>query len=329
MVDLPFAFVLNAPLSAVTVCVVSSRFAIDTDAPGFTVIEANLNPLIAIVGDAVAVAPTAGGGASSPGPNKSAPAVNKPAPTHTTREPVMRFMNGDTGDRSVRFANRSITRGVSPDMIRIPHTYASSEGAVIELPAAERSGTAALINCALAGGAVALALGVYGRVHQPTHRAIVDLGFPSLLAMKSWLTAVATALAIFQLLSALRMYGRVQPGRPFASWLPVAHRWSGTAAFVISLPVAYHCLWSLGFATDRGARPIVHGLLGCAFYGAMATKLLSLRATRLPKWAIPVIGATLVTTLTGIFLSRHCGSSLPLTFLRCPAGDYAICRRVA
>ena len=315
---------LNAPLSAVTVCVVSSRFAIDTDAPGFTVIEANLNPLIASVGDAVAVAPVAGvaagGGASSPGPNKSAPAVNKPAPTHTTSEPVMRFMNGDTDDLSVRFANRSITRGVSPDMIRIPHTYASSEGAVIELPAAERSGAAALINCALAGGAVALAFGVYRRVHQPTHRAIVDLGFPSLLAMKSWLTAVATALAIFQLLSALRMYGRVQPRRPVASWLPVAHRWSGTAAFVISLPVAYHCLWSLGFATDRGARPIVHGLLGCAFYGAMATKLLSLRATRLPKWAIPVIGATLVTTLTGIFLTSSLWFFTTVDFPALPRG---------
>jgi hypothetical protein len=187
-------------------------------------------------------------------------------------------------------------------MIRIPHTFVSSDAAAVELPARERSSAAALIHCALAGGAVALALGVYGRVHQPTHRAIADLGFPSLLAMKSWLTTIATALALFQLLSALRMYGRMRT-RPAAKWLPVAHRWSGTAAFVISLPVAYHCLWSLGFATDRGARPIVHGLLGCAFYGAMATKLLSLRAERLPKWAIPVVGATLVTALTGVFLT--------------------------
>jgi uncharacterized protein DUF6529 len=211
-------------------------------------------------------------------------------------------------------------RGVSPGMIRIPHTYVSSDGAVIELPASERSSAGALINCALAGGAVALALGVYGRVHEPTHRAIVDLGFPSLLAMKSWLTAVATALAIFQLLSALRIYGRVQPRRPTVSWLPAAHRWSGTAAFVISLPVAYHCLWSLGFATDRGARPIIHGLLGCAFYGAMATKLLSLRATRLPKWAIPVIGATLVTTLTGIFLTSSLWFFTTVDFPALPQG---------
>lgn len=173
---------------------------------------------------------------------------------------------------------------------------------MLELPQRARSSTWALTSCALAGGAVAVALGVYGRMHHPTYRAIADLGFPSLLAMKSWLTTFATALALFQLVSALRMYGRVG-ARSTSKWLPVAHRWSGTAAFVVSLPVAYHCLWSLGFATDRGARPIVHGLLGCAFYGAMATKLLALRATRLPKWSIPVIGATLVTTLTGVFLT--------------------------
>jgi Family of unknown function (DUF6529) len=35
----------------------------------------------------------------------------------------------------------------------------------------------------------------------------------------------------------------------------------------------------------------------------MATKLLSLRAKRLPRWAIPVVGATLVTTLVGVWLT--------------------------
>jgi len=150
---------------------------------------------------------------------------------------------------------------------------------------------------------VALALGVYGRAHDPTGRAINDLGFPSLLAMKSWLATIAVALALFQLASALRMYGRLRVPRTLPRWLPAAHRWSGTVAFVVSLPVAYHCLWSLGLATDRGARPLVHGLLGCAFYGAIATKLLALRTPRLPKWAIPVVGATLVTTLVGVWLT--------------------------
>jgi hypothetical protein len=188
-------------------------------------------------------------------------------------------------------------------MIRIPHTYASADGTTIEVPSREPSAASTLVGYALAGGAVAVALGVYGRVHAPTQRAIDDLGFPTLLAMKSWLTSIATALALFQLFSALRLYRRLRPHRAVPRWLPAAHRWSGTAAFVVSLPVAYHCLWSLGFTTDRGARPIVHGLLGCAFYGAVTTKLLALRTTRLPKWAIPVIGASLVTILTGILLT--------------------------
>src|SRR5262249_1117508 len=111
------------------------------------------------------------------------------------------------------------------------------------------------------------------------------------------------AFALFQLLSALRMYGRLRFPRTMPRWLPTAHRWSGTAAFVVSLPVAYHCLWSLGLVSDRGARPLLHGLLGCAFYGAMATKLLALRGRGLPRWAIPVIGATLVTTLTAVWLT--------------------------
>jgi len=161
----------------------------------------------------------------------------------------------------------------------------------------------AIIVPALAGGAVALALGVYGNVHHPTGRTITDLGFPSLMAMKSWLATIAVALAMFQLVSAMRMYGRLRVPRTMPRWLPAAHRWSGTVAFLVSLPVAYHCLWSLGLATDRGARPLVHGLLGCAFYGAVTTKLLALRTPRLPRWAIPVVGATLVTFLVGVWLT--------------------------
>ena len=80
------------------------------------------------------------------------------------------------------------------------------------------------------------------------------------------------------------------------------HRWTGTAAFVVSLPVAYHCLWAVGFA-ESGTREIAHSILGCAFYGAFATKLLALRATGLPRYAIPAIGALLVTLLTAVWLT--------------------------
>ena len=160
----------------------------------------------------------------------------------------------------------------------------------------------ALIPPALAGAAVALSLGVYGRVHDATGARITDLGFPSLAAMKSWLATVAVTLALVQLVSALAMFGHLPGLRTTPRWVPLAHRWTGTAAFLVSLPVAYHCLWSLGFQ-DTGARQVVHGIAGCVFYGAFATKLLALRSRRLPRWALPVIGGTLVAGLTVIWLT--------------------------
>lgn len=157
-----------------------------------------------------------------------------------------------------------------------------------------------MISLAAAGGAVAVSLGVYADVHRATGGTIIDLGFPSMRAMKSWLATVSVALVVVQIASAMAMFGRL----PFVSktprWVPFAHRWSGTVAFLFSLPVAYHCLWALGLHTTS-ARPLVHGLLGCAFYGAMTTKLLALRSDRLPKWAIPVFGSLVAVTLTAVW----------------------------
>jgi hypothetical protein len=162
--------------------------------------------------------------------------------------------------------------------------------------------TGLLIAAAAAGGAIALALGTYGRVHEPTGGTITTFGFPSLLAMKAWLATAAAGLALAQLVSALAMWGRLPGVTSVPAWLGPVHRWSGTAAFVVSLPVAYHCLWALGFQ-DTGARQLAHSLFGTAFYGAFATKLLVLRIAARPGWALPVIGGLLVTLLTGVWLT--------------------------
>jgi Family of unknown function (DUF6529) len=164
------------------------------------------------------------------------------------------------------------------------------------------SGTRPLLAASIAGGAVALALGTYGNVHEPTGDGIATFGFPAVLPMKAWFTTAVFALALAQLVSALALWGRLPAVRSTPRWLAPAHRWSGTAAFVVSLPVAYHCLWSLGFQ-DADTRVLTHSLLGCAFYGAMATKLLALRIDGLPRWALPVIGGLLVTCLTGLWLT--------------------------
>lgn len=170
-------------------------------------------------------------------------------------------------------------------------------------PASTRSTLGPVTVAAAAGGAVALTLGVYGRLHTPTGQAIWDFGFPSVLVMKVWFATVAAALGLAQAASAAWLWGRL-PGvdSPAPAWVAPAHRWSGTIAFLATLPVAYHCLWSLGFQ-DTTTRVLVHSLLGCAFYGALTTKLLALRAERLPGWALPAAGGLLVAILTGLWLT--------------------------
>lgn len=119
------------------------------------------------------------------------------------------------------------------------------------------AGTRTLVAFILIGGAVSLSLGVYAKVHTPTGRTLTTLGFPDLIHMKAWLATAALALAVVQVLTALRMYGRLGHG-PSPRWVSLTHRASGVTAVVLTLPVAFHCAWSLGFATysPPRARPL-------------------------------------------------------------------------
>ena len=78
--------------------------------------------------------------------------------------------------------------------------------------------------------------------------------------MKVWFATVALFFAVVQVTTALWLYGKLGPPAP--PWLGSAHRISGRLAFLFSLPVVYHCLWSLGFqSTDT--RVLVHSIFGC------------------------------------------------------------------
>jgi Family of unknown function (DUF6529) len=82
------------------------------------------------------------------------------------------------------------------------------------------------------------------------------------------------------------------------------HRITGLVAFLVSLPIAYHCLWSLGFESDTSqTRRFVHSVLGCAFYGAFAMKVLTVRAHRLPQWTLPVLGGLVFALLVGLWFT--------------------------
>ena len=153
-----------------------------------------------------------------------------------------------------------------------------------------------------AGAAMSITLGVYGRVHEPTNRKIFQLGFSGMPNMKIWLASVAMVLGLLQLLSALTMWNKL----PLLSSRPKVvaplHRWAGTLAFVVTIPIAYHCLWSIGFNTRLAGdahdpRRLIHSLAGCLFYGAFTTKMLSLRTRRLPRWMLPVVGGLTFTAL--------------------------------
>ena len=159
-----------------------------------------------------------------------------------------------------------------------------------------------VIGVLLAGAAVAVSLGVYGQVHDPTGESPYRLFFTNTINLKVWFATIAVALALFQAVSALRIFGRLKFPREMPSWYGDAHRLSGTLAFLFSLPVAYHCLWSLGLQSSD-TRVLVHSLLGCAFYGIFATKVIGVRSHSLPGWFLPIIGGATFTLVVGLWVT--------------------------
>ncbi|MCW0215460.1 MAG: DUF6529 family protein [Pseudonocardia sp.] len=164
-----------------------------------------------------------------------------------------------------------------------------------------RTGTTVVLVPLLVGGLVAVALGVYGRVHEPTFFAVNIAGFSSGVAAKAWLASVGFVLALVQLWSAAVLYGRIGP-RPAPRWTGGLHRWSGRVAVLATVPVVVHCLYALGFQ-DGTPRLLVHSLLGCVFYGAFVAKMLLLTRRGAPGWALPVLGGIVFAALAGVWLT--------------------------
>jgi len=152
------------------------------------------------------------------------------------------------------------------------------------------------------GSLVSVAIGVYGGLHNPTGKAFNLAGFSSGLHAKAWLTSVVFALAIVQVISALAMWGKLPGIKGGGKVSSVLHRWSGRLAVVVSLPVAAHCLYALGFQSFD-SRVLVHSLLGCFFYGIFVCKMLVLTRDDGPSWLLPVVGGAVFTGLTGLWLT--------------------------
>ena len=116
--------------------------------------------------------------------------------------------------------------------------------------------------------------------------------------MKAWLASVAAALAVFQLFTAAWIFRKLPWEKP--AWVNPAHRWSGRLAFVATLPVAYHCIFKLGFQSGDD-RVLWHSLFGSAFYGAFAAKITIVELKRFPTAVLPIAGGLLFAVLIGVW----------------------------
>ena len=150
---------------------------------------------------------------------------------------------------------------------------------------------------------VALTLGIVARQtgREPYTAPFFHPFFTDTLKMKAWLVTAAMVLACGQLLTAAGIYDLLRwPAK--GHLYHVVHRWSGRTAILITLPVAYHCVFVLGFGT-YSPRVLTHSLLGSAFYGAVVTNVLIVRSTRFAPWVLPVAGGVLFSILLGLWLT--------------------------
>jgi cytochrome c553 len=134
--------------------------------------------------------------------------------------------------------------------------------------------------------------------HEPRSKGYFRLFFSDPVHLKAGLATVAVGLACFQLFSAAWIFRKLPWARP--RWIGRAHRWSGRLALLFTLPVAYHCIFKLGFQRPDG-RVLAHSLFGCAVYGAFAAKVTIVRLHRFPAAVLPLAGGLLFAVLIGVW----------------------------
>jgi hypothetical protein len=155
-----------------------------------------------------------------------------------------------------------------------------------------------LVAPLLAFAIVSLLVGILAKNTDSGPKHYFQLFFSDPIHMKVWLASAAAALAVFQIFSAAWIFRKLPWRRP--PWIGTAHRLSGATVFILTLPVAYHCIFNLGFQ-DATTRTLWHSLLGCAFYGAFAAKVLIVRLHNFPGWVLPTAGGLVFAVLIGVW----------------------------
>lgn len=136
-------------------------------------------------------------------------------------------------------------------------------------------------------------------------RPRVTTVFSSTIAAKAWFATAAGVLALIQITTAARIFGKLKrliPGKVAGAPVDLIHRWSGRLAFICTLPVAFHCIFILGFQTSS-PRVLIHSICGSFFYGVFAVKVFFVRQRGLPGWALPVTGGALFAVLATLWVT--------------------------
>jgi len=149
----------------------------------------------------------------------------------------------------------------------------------------------------LAFALASLTAGLFA-AHDPRSKGYFRLFFSDPLHLKAGFASAAVVLACFQLFTAAWIFKKLPWRKP--AWVNPAHRWSGRLAFACTLPVAYHCIFKLGFRSPDG-RVLAHSLFGCAVYGAFASKVTIVRLHRFPRPVLPIAGGLLFAVLIGVW----------------------------
>ena len=134
--------------------------------------------------------------------------------------------------------------------------------------------------------------------HDPRSKGYFRLFFSDPLHLKAGFATAAVVLACFQLFTAAWIFRKLPWEKP--AWVNPLHRWSGRLAFAFTLPVAYHCIFKLGFRSPT-TRVLAHSLFGCAVYGAFAAKVTIVRLHRFPRAVLPIAGGLLFAVLIGVW----------------------------
>jgi mono/diheme cytochrome c family protein len=176
----------------------------------------------------------------------------------------------------------------------------------------------------LAFALVSLTVGLLS-AHDPRSTGYFRLFFSDPVHLKAGFATAAAALAMTQVFTAAWIFRKLPWRKP--AWVNPVHRWSGRLAFAFTLPVAYHCIFKLGFA-DADGRVLAHSLFGCFVYGAFASKVLLVRVHRFPRLALPLAGGTLFAILIGVWwtsaLWLYRSDTLPAYASTIPANANAV-----